>query len=710
MPSVIITTPRQTSSGNFRTSSVYVSQPSPSLRIAWISGPTGPSGRQSVVTGIYPIYYDSGQQAVGIYSGYFALSGDLTDTGQYLYSLITGASGYLATKIDSSGFYLETKIGSLSGFVTAYYATMAYVNGASGALQYHIDELDSWTGAAPSIFVLKSESGQFASDTDISNLSGYIVGSYTTYAQFTGASGTLQSQINLMYPASNPSGFITGVNSGYLAPTGWVNQYYYPRSNPTGYITGFNSGDYATYVQLTGASGALQTQIGSIASWSGSSTGLYYPRYENPIGYITTGDADLRYFNINEALSGTGSFATTGWTDQNYYPRSNPSGYITGVATGHNHDSQYYPLANNPSGYVTGNVVRPGETGIFATYSQLTGASGALQGQIDSIDITRVISLNASTGNIILTGAGNISVTTLGQTTTISGLDISGLSQGQADALYYPLAQNPSGYLTSGTLTNIIGHTGITTEILSGYTNYFIEFGPTYAFAPSVTYSLEYSGDNFLAHKIGNIYTSGYDLDFSSEILTSGVLVHTTVYLNPSLQAMGIISGTVDLSSYATISYVDGASGLLQDQIDAITPADGVTTLNGLTGNLTITGVGGIVVQSSGAGTLTISGGAQVDLSGLITTGNADSRYYPSATNPSGYVTGSVVRPSETGRFYLASNPSGFITGVGQLSALQFAGVTSDPAGNGNMWYRSDLCEFRVQICDVVYKLPLTPV
>jgi hypothetical protein len=34
------------------------------------------------------------------------------------------------------------------------------------------------------------------------------------------------------------------------------------------------------------------------------------------------------------------------------------------------------------------------------------------------------------------------------------------------------------------------------------------------------------------------------------------------------------------------------------------------------------------------------------------------------ASNPSGFVTGSVVRPSETGAFYASSNPSGFITGV----------------------------------------------
>jgi hypothetical protein len=69
----------------------------------------------------------------------------------------------------------------------------------------------------------------------------------------------------------------------------------------------------------------------------------------------------------------------------NFYPASNPSGYITGVdlssystisfSTGISGylQNQVTNLNNQTGSYVTGSVVRPSETGVFITQSQ-TGA------------------------------------------------------------------------------------------------------------------------------------------------------------------------------------------------------------------------------------------------------------------------------------------------------------------------------------------------
>ena len=49
---------------------------------------------------------------------------------------------------------------------------------------------------------------------------------------------------------------------------------------------------------------------------------------------------------------------------------------------------------------------------------------------------------------------------------------------------------------------------------------------------------------------------------------------------------------------------------------------------------------------------------------GAAQTGALTGAFYPLNQNPASYVTGSVVRPSETGLFYPTYNPSGFINEI----------------------------------------------
>ena len=135
-------------------------------------------------------------------------------------------------------------------------------------------------------------------------------------------------------------------------------------------LTGLNSGiivisgdftPYATNVNLALTGSTLNTLINSL---SGTLTGNYYPR-NNPSGFIT--GVDLSNYVTGSVVrpSETGAF----------YPRSNPSGFITGV---------------DLSNYVTGSVVRPSETGAFYPRSNPSGflvsgqglPTGGLGGQV----------------------------------------------------------------------------------------------------------------------------------------------------------------------------------------------------------------------------------------------------------------------------------------------------------------------------------------
>jgi hypothetical protein len=170
--------------------------------------------------------------------------------------------------------------------------------------------------------------------------------------------------------------------------------------------------------------------------------------------------------------------------------------------------------------------------------------------------------------------------------------------------------------------------------------------------------------DNLLGELQGGTGNQYYHLTKSQyDNLVTGAVVKPseTGQFYPANNPSGFITG-VNLSNYATTGFVTGASGFLQDQISALNAQTGVY-------------ITGEVVRPSQTG-----------------------QFYPT-NNPSGfissadlsiYITGDVVRPSETGefitqsqtgQFYSSSNPSGFITGVdlSNYATIPFvSGVSGD--------------------------------
>lgn len=88
------------------------------------------------------------------------------------------------------------------------------------------------------------------------------------------------------------------------------------------------------------------------------------------------------------------------------------------------------------------------------------------------------------------------------------------------------------------------------------------------------------------------------------------------------------------------------------------------------------------------------SGSSSTNLSGYITTGNADLRYYPVNSNPSGYLTGfnsgQYITTGETGEFYPYSNPlsfssSGNVQNTGQITYNLIIGLSGQLNQTGGL-------------------------
>jgi hypothetical protein len=584
------------------------------------------------------------------------------------------------------------------------------------------------TGIDSSNFVLKSQTGQFYAS---SNPSGYITGvntgslSSVFYPLAFNPSGYVTgivirpSDTGAFYPTSNPSGFVTGVDTSIVvlkSETGAYTGLFYPLlSNPSGYLTSSALSSYATQSYVNSVSGVIRTDISAIQSLTGGfvtgsvvrpsetgefvtsgQTGQFYSS-SNPSGYITgvnTGELLSAFYPLNSNPSNyvtgpvvrpteTGgfltsgslsSYATTGYVNATsgairsdisllqtatglLYPRTNPSGYITGVdtssfvTTGQTGDyvNTFYPKASNPSGYVTGNVVRPSETGAFLTSSQITGAG--------------TVSSYTSGAFVVMSGAAG------------GG----GITQSEADARYYPLETNPSGYVTGSV-------------IRPADTGLFVTISQTGAFYaannPSGYITGFNSGDYVLASQTGAYASLFYPLSSNPSGYVTGSVVRpidTGSFINTSqtgaFYASSNPSGYITssaLSSYATQSYVNSASGVIRVDISALQSATGNYYLNSnpsgfVTGSVvrpTDTGAFLTTSQITGAGTVSsYLSGSVVVLSGAaggggLTQGQADALYYPLVGNPSGFTTGSVVRPTETGAFLT----SGSITGAGSVT------------------------------------------
>lgn len=426
--------------------------------------------------------------------------------------------------------------------------------------------------------------------------------------------------INISGDTTASSGLSIGVgDSRYLSINS--GDLYYLKSNPSGYITGFNSGLYV-----------LKSDTGNYQLYfvTRNETGQFYP-LTNPSGYISNSGFALISFvtgisgniqsQINLLNNNTGNYLLRSETGQ-FYPSSNPSGFITGIDT-----TQFY-LSSNPQGY--------------ATSGDLSGVSGILNDKINSIN-AGVSSLNNLSGALSLEGRGNITISTGIGTIYISGTDISGsnvslsgyITTGDADNRYYT-KNNESGFLN--TLSGL--STGYVQDV-SGALSIRIESSGSYL----------YSLINASSAGVSSINTR------------SGAL---------NLVGAGNISVTTD-GQTITVSGDTGAYNLFATKIDLGTT--GQTLYNQIistNNNLTQTGI--VLLQNTAD-----TGNALQNQINSITngTGSFTGLFYPLYGNPSGFINGLALVPYATNLY--VENTSGYLSiRLGDTGSFLFNLITGN--------------------------------
>lgn len=571
-------------------------------------------------------------------------------------------------------------------------------------------------------------SGDFATTGYVGEVSGYLYSQiafpsnvvFTTGGQTIGGAKNFSTRPTVNGTGVLLSGEASVGDTGYL--TGYVQKIetgnfvtssqtgnFYPRSNPSGYITGVNLSAYQTIVASTGISGYLQEQVGSL----NTSTGMLNVR-------LTSVENQTGNFALKSA---TGSFITTGVGDLRYYPlSSNPSLYLVSADL-----SSYSTI-----GYVTGVSGHLQSQISSISLTALQNATGNLDLRVQTLEGQSgqwMIGYNDSITGINIAGTSSKTITLYqrdGSTLTASFSDIEGTGGGGTDyfltgASFNSADGNLSLYVNDGSVITesldgryvtgnvvrpsetgsfvVVGDLNVyqTVSASTGISGYLqnqidsIDLAPTGAFlttgaADSRYYPLAANPSNYLVSAdIANLATTGYVFGASG-------------YLQSQITSISNGTGNfitgVNLSSYQTISASTGISGYLQGQISAID----LTPLQAATGNLNTRVLA--IETVSGDFALKANTGA------FLTTGAGDSRFYPLSSNPSNYlvladvanlaatgyvtgvsgylqlqissinsstgqfVTGSVVRPSETGNFITASQTGRFVPYTGATADI----------------------------------------
>ena len=248
----------------------------------------------------------------------------------------------------------------------------------------------------------------------------------------------------------------TSILSGY-ATESWVTSNFYPLTgNPSGFLTSASLSGYATESWVT-SQGYLTS-----ASLSGYATQSWVTSQ----GYLTS-----------SALTG---YATQAWVDAQGYLQA---GALTGYALESWVTAGFYPLTGNPSGFITSSALTGYATESWVTsqgyltdapsdgnqYARKNGAWDIVSAP--AAYITSVSSpLSVTSGNLTIDLTGYATETFVTTQGYVDSAYVASALSGYATeswvtAGFYPLTGNPSGFLTSASLS---GYATLASPIFTG--------------------------------------------------------------------------------------------------------------------------------------------------------------------------------------------------------------------------------------------------
>jgi len=429
----------------------------------------------------------------GFLTAHQSLAGYATE--QYVDSSVSGKLD--STAYDSAQFYLTS---NPSGFATTSYVDSA-VSGVEITFDSSITTASGTAGITASVNTAIF-SGKLDASAEVVTSIGVAAGALSSINGYGLSAGTANSAGTALYDSAGRAlaGMATKAEASGAAMAyaesaiSSVSGNYYPTSNPSGFISGVDLSDYATTAYVDSAVSGVEITFDSSISTASSTAGItasvntaifsgkldatasgeFYPT-SNPSGFIT--GVDLSNYATTSYVDSSVSGKLDASASSDFYSTSNPSGFITGV---------------DLSNYATTSYVDSAVSGVEISFdSSITTASS-------TAGVTASVNTAIFSGKLDTTAFSTISanfltsqtVTSLGDdgtyVTSINGSALSGVGGGidsatcsaiasvyaesavsAASSNYYSTS-NPSGFISGVDLSPYQTTAGMTAYQPSG--------------------------------------------------------------------------------------------------------------------------------------------------------------------------------------------------------------------------------------------------
>jgi hypothetical protein len=487
-------------------------------------------------------------------------------------------------------------------------------------------------------------------------------------------------QTGIFYPSTNPSGFITGFNSGL-------------------YTLNANTGNFVT----TGQTGAFG---GGGSVNTGQLTGTFYPLNSNPSGYISTGisfstQTYAAYIcaTSNQTIAGSTSDSpvTVSFDTVNF-----DIGGITNIGS-----NAIVPKVSGIYYLQAAVTLVPAaelRLYIFKNGSLLDNSYNVISSDISVQFLPVSLLIQCVSGDVITLEAGGPGGATIynvdGRFSSYLALSLVNPTNQivynttiSGSGSYYPLSNNPSGYITGF-------NSGIYT--LNTNTGSFITTGQTGVFGGN---SLTDITDITASGRIGILQTHPqFTLDINGNIgnsngnIPSSYIDLSNTYLRDGSAVISLIWNSRTLLDTSQSTSVDWGNRILTGNWKAqnLSLSGSSVVIASQTGNFYsnnnpngyITGLNtGNFITSFQTG-IFITTGQTGSFGGITPTGILTGVFYPLNTNPSGYISGFnsglYTLNSSTGAFITTGQTGNFggTTNTGQLTGAFYPLTGSRPSIN----------------------------